>query len=203
MSFASGGSRWSDVHLAATAKGVSVCGDFLAATALALALQSAGAGGLAVSGLLIASTLPLVVLAPLTGRLVDRVDSRTLLVGSALAQAATCLALAYTSHPALLIALVALLACGLAVTQPTLSALLPAMVRREDLPRASAVNQSATTIGVLVGPALAGLLVGEFGVRLPLLIDAGSYRARVLAGLLLRTRRGGRSAGTRSAAGGP
>ncbi|HEX5597411.1 MAG TPA: MFS transporter, partial [Micromonosporaceae bacterium] len=62
MSFTVSESRWSDVYLAATARGVSVAGDFLAATALALALQSAGAGGLAVSGMMLAIALPLVVL---------------------------------------------------------------------------------------------------------------------------------------------
>ncbi|MBO4207545.1 MFS transporter [Micromonospora echinofusca] len=200
MSFTTDGpscSRWSDVWLAAAARGVSTCGDFLAATALALALQSAGAGGLAVSGLLLAATVPLVVLAPLTGRLADRVDSRTLLVGAGVAQAATCAALAYAGHPVLIIGLVTLLACGLAVTQPTLAALVPAMVRTADLPRASALNQTAGTLGALAGPALAGVLVGQFGVRPPLLLDAASYLALVVAGLLLRTRRGGaRSSGT-------
>jgi MFS family permease len=191
MSFTSADSRWSDVYLATAARGISTCGDFLAATALVLALQSAGAGGMAVSGLLVAATLPLVLLAPLTGRLADRVDSRTLLVGAGLAQAASCAALAYAEHPALIIALAALLACGLAVTQPTLAALVPAMVRRADLARAGALNQTAGTLGALAGPALAGLLVGQFGVRPPLLLDAVSYLAIVAAGLLLRTRRGG------------
>ncbi|MGW5667000.1 MFS transporter [Micromonospora sp. NPDC003776] len=191
MSFASGSSRWSDVWLVTASRGVSTCGDFLAATALTLALQSAGAGGLAVSGLMLAATLPLVALAPLTGRLADRVDSRLLLVLAGLGQAAVCLALAYAGHPALVIALVALLAAGLAVTQPVLSALVPAMVRREDLPRAAALNQTAGTLGALAGPALAGVLVGGFGARLPLLLDAASYLALVAAGLLIRTRRGG------------
>ncbi|MEU2661133.1 MFS transporter [Micromonospora sp. NPDC007220] len=192
MSFATDGSRWSDVWLAATARGTSMCGDFLAATALALALQSAGASGIAVSGLLLAATLPLVVLAPLTGRLADRVDSRKLLVAAGLGQAAVCALLAFATHPALIIGLVALLAGGLAVTHPCLAALLPAMVRPADLPRASAISQTASSLGALGGPVLAGLLVGQFGARVPLLIDAGSYLALVAAGLLLRTRRGGR-----------
>ncbi|GLY22395.1 MFS transporter [Micromonospora sp. NBRC 101691] len=192
-------SRWSDVGFATVARGVSTGGDFLAATALTLALQSAGAGGLAVSALLLAATLPLVLLAPLTGRLADRVDSRTLLVGTGFAQAAVCLSLAYAEHPVVIVTLVALLASGLAVTQPVLAALLPAMVRAEDLPRASAFNQTAATIGMLGGPALAGLLVGQFGTRVPLLVDAASYLALVVAGLVIRTRRGGsRSAGPAS-----
>ncbi|SBT50754.1 MFS transporter [Micromonospora auratinigra] len=192
MSFTSGPSRWSDVWLVTTSRGVSSCGDFLAASALTLALQSAGAGGLAVSGLLLAATLPLVALAPLTGRLADRVDSRVLLVVTALAQAGTCLALAYAGHPYLVMALVALLAAGLAVTQPVLSALVPAMVRAEDLSRAGALNQTAGTLGALAGPALAGVLVGQFGARVPLLVDAASYLALAGAALLIRTRRGGR-----------
>ncbi|MFG2054062.1 MFS transporter [Micromonospora sp. NPDC048930] len=191
MSFTSGPSRWADVGLVTAARGVSTCGDFLAASALTLALQSAGAGGLAVSGLMLAATLPLVALAPLAGRLADRVDSRLLLVVAGLGQAAVCLVLAYAGHPALVIALVALLASGLAVTQPVLSALVPTMVRAEDLPRAAALNQTAGTLGALAGPALAGVLVGGFGARLPLLLDAASYLALVAAGLLIRTRRGG------------
>ncbi|PYC68225.1 MFS transporter [Micromonospora arborensis] len=192
MSFTTVDSRWSDVWLAATARGVTICGDFLAATALALALQGAGAGGLAVSGLLLAATLPLVVLAPLAGRLADRVDSRTLLVTVGLLQAAICALLAVVDHPVLVVGLVTLLACGLAVTQPCLAALLPAMVRPADLPRASAISQTAVSLGALGGPVLAGLLVGQFGTRVPLLLDAATYLALVVAGLLLRTRRGGR-----------
>jgi MFS family permease len=183
-------SRWSDVYVAAGARAVTTCGDFLAATALALALQQAGAGGTAVSALLLAASLPLVVLAPLTGRIADRVDSRLLLVGTGIAQAAICLGLAFAQRPALIIALVALLACGLAITQPTLAALLPAMVRRDDLGRAGSINQTAGTVGMLLAPALAGILVGQFGTRPPLLIDAASYLSLVVAGLVLRTRRG-------------
>ncbi|MFG1648829.1 MFS transporter [Micromonospora sp. NPDC049275] len=192
MSFTTETSRWPDVWLASAARGTTICGDFLAATALALALQGAGAGGLAVSGLLLAATLPLVVLAPLAGRLADRVDSRTLLVTIGLAQTVICLLLAVADEPVLVVVLVALLACGLAVTQPCLAALLPEMVRPADLPRASAISQTAVSLGALGGPVLAGLLVGQFGTRVPLLVDAATYLALVVAGLLLRTRRGGR-----------
>jgi MFS family permease len=189
MSFTSDESCWRDVYVAAGARGISTCGDFLAATSLALVLQQAGAGGWVISGLLLAASLPLAVLAPITGRIADRADSRTVLVVAGIAQAAVCAALAFVSHPLLIIALVALLACGLAVTQPTLAALLPAMVRREHLARASAVNQSAGMVGMLIAPALAGVLVGQFGARVPLLLDALSYGSLVVAGLLLRTRR--------------
>ncbi|GIJ75919.1 Predicted arabinose efflux permease, MFS family [Micromonospora phaseoli] len=202
MSFASAPSRWADVGLATAGRGIATCGDFLAATTLTLALQSSGAGGRAVAGVLLAATLPLVVLAPLTGRLADRVDSRTLLIGAGLAQSVICLGLAYAGHPLLVICLVALLACGLAVTQPVLSALVPSMVRPADLPKATALNQTAGLLGVLAGPALAGFLVGGFGTRVPLQIGAVSYLALVLAGVLIRTRRGGTRRTAASVSGG-
>jgi len=197
MSFTS---RWSDVYLVAGARAVSVCGDFLAATTLALVLQQAGHGGLAVSGLMVAASLPLALLAPVAGRIADRADSRTVLVVAGFAQAAVCLALAFVSHPVVIIALVALLAAGLAVTQPTLAALLPKMVRKDDLARASGITQTAGLAGMLIAPALAGILVGQTGARLPLLLDAASYLALIVAGFAVRTRRRGRRSGAAATA---
>ncbi|WIM96764.1 MFS transporter [Actinoplanes oblitus] len=199
MSFASAGSRWTDVYLVAGGRAISVCGDFLAATTLALVLQQAGHGGLAVSGLLLAAALPPALLAPLTGRLADRADSRTVIVLTGAGQALVCAALAVTSHPVAIIGLVALLAAGLAVTQPTIQALLPRMVHRDDLARASGITQTAGQVGMLAAPALAGFLVGQTGPRVPLLIDAASYLALVVVALLIRTRRRGGAGGETAA----
>jgi MFS family permease len=178
------------VYLASGARAVSSCGDFLAATALVLELQQRGAGGVAVAAVLIAAAAPPVLLVRWTGRVADRVDSRLLLVATGLAQAAVCVALAFASGPAEIIALVAVLAAGLAVTQPCLSALLPSMVPADDLPKAMALSQTAGSLGMMLAPALGGLLMGRFGLRVPLLADAGSYLAIAAAGRLIRTRRG-------------
>ena len=178
------------MYLASGARAVSSCGDFLAATALVLELQQRGAGGFAVAAVLIAAAAPPVLLVRWTGRLADRTDSRRLLTATGLAQAAVCMALAFVSGPAWIIALVALLAAGLAVTQPCLSALLPSMVPADDLPRAMALGQTAGSVGMMLAPALGGLLMGRFGLRVPLLADAGSYLAIAAAGRLIRTRRG-------------
>ncbi len=178
------------MYLATGARAVSSCGDFLAATALVLQLQQHGAGGFAVAAVLIAAAAPPVLLVRWTGHLADRADSRLLLTATGLAQAAVCVALAFVSGPAGIIALVALLAAGLAVTQPCLSALLPSMVAADDLPRAMALGQTAGSVGLMLAPALGGLLMGRFGLRVPLLADAGSYLAIAAAGRLIRTRRG-------------
>jgi MFS family permease len=194
MSFIS--SQWADVYLAAGARAVSSCGDLLAATALVLELQARGTGGSAVAAVLIAAALPPVVLARWTGRLADRADSRLLLTITGLAQAGACVALAFASGAGEMIALVSVLAAGLAVTQPCLSALVPSMVTAGDLPRAMALGQTATSAGMMLAPALGGVLLGHFGLRLPLLADAASYLAIAGAGWLIRTRRSAGTAGT-------
>ncbi len=192
MSFTSPVSRWGDVYLATAARAVSVCGDFVAAVALVLALQQRGGGGFAIAAVLLGSAVPVAVLAPVTGRLADRIDSRALLTITALAQGVICVGLAFVGGTAVTVALITLLGTGLALTQPALAALVPSMVTREDLPRATAIGQTANTVGMLVAPALGGVLVGAFGLRVPLLVDAASYLALAVAGLALRTRRAAR-----------
>lgn len=181
--------RWSDVYLTASARGISVCGDLLAATALAVVLQQHGAGGYVVAALLLSASLPPVLLARLSGWVADRFDSRRIIAVVAPLQALCCLAMLTTSVPATLIVLNALLACGVAVTQPVFAALAPAMVGVENVPRASAITQTFTSAGMFVGPVLAGALVSINGLWLPLLLDAASFLAIAVVGLVIRTRR--------------
>jgi MFS family permease len=183
--------RWTDVYAAAIARAISICGDLLAATALALVLADRGVAGWAVAALMLAAAVPPVILAPLVGRLADRLDSRAILVVTGGVQVAVCVALAYASSPVLIIALVAVLAGGYALTGPTLSALVPLMVGREHLPKAIGISQTAATMGMLAAPALGGFLVGQFGPQVPLLIDAVTYLALPIGAFVIRTRRGG------------
>ncbi|NJC68688.1 MFS transporter [Planosporangium thailandense] len=193
------GPRWRDVRIAALARGASVGGDLLAATALLLALQGRGEGGLAVAAVFVAASAPLALLAPLSGRLVDRVDSRLLLTVVGLAQAACCVGMAWAHSTAVLVTLVAVVAAGASVVQPTFAALLPEMVGRDHLPRAMAAMQAASSVGMLAGPPVAGLLLGAYGLRVPLLVDAATFVGISVAGMLIATRRGSPSRETAAA----
>jgi MFS family permease len=184
--------RWRDVYIAAAARGVSFLGDLLAATALTLALTDQGGGGWTVAALLLSASVPPVVLASLAGRMADRFDSRLLLVTVAVMQAGCCVVMAGVSSSATLIALNTLLAVGLAVTQPVFALLAPAMVGVDNVPRASAISQTAVSTGMVTGPALAGLMIGLSGLRTLLLLDAATFLAIAWAGLIIVTRRGGR-----------
>lgn len=179
-----------DAWLIIGAKSVSWLGDLLAEVALVLRLQGHGAGASAVSALLIANLLPVMALSPLVGRLLDRYDNRTLLLGSSLGQLAVCSVLAFVSPTWAILALVALLGAGQSVNGSTWQALLPAAVGVEQLPWATSRMYSATTIAGLFAAPLGGLLTGWYGARVPLLIDAATFAAVTTAALLIRTRRG-------------
>lgn len=193
MSFTSffDGTRWSDVYTAATCAFLAGTAMFTADFALTLKLQSDGYGGLAVAALIICATLPLVVLAPWTGRMADRFDSRALMAYSGLLQTAAIAAMTLTDDLYALFALVILNACGTAVLQPVVNALVPAMTRREDLPHAVAMVQTGTLAGLATGPAVAGFLIGAGGVGAALVLAAACAVARVLLCCDIRTRRGG------------
>jgi MFS family permease len=84
------------------------------------------------------------------------------------------------------------------VASPAFSALVPEMVSRDALPKATAINQTAGSVAMLLAPALGGILFGRFGLRVPLLIDAASCLAVTAVVLVIRIRRG---AGREPAAG--
>jgi MFS family permease len=193
MSFTSfaDGTRWSDVYTSATCAFLAGTAMFTADFALTLRLQTDGYGGFAIAALIIAATLPLVVLSPVTGRLADRFDSRALMALSGLLQAASIVAMAFTDNLLALYGLVILNACGTAVNQPVVSALVPAMTRREDLPHAVAMVQTGTLVGLAAGPAVAGFVIGAHSAGAALMLAAGCAVLRVLFCLDIRTRRGG------------
>ena len=182
-----------DFVFAVGARTVSLVGDIAALVALTLRTQPHGAW--AVSALLIAGFLPMVVMTPVAGRLADRVDSRALLAVAGLAQFVTCLALARVDAPVAVLALVFLLGCGDAVTGATWTALLPGIVGDERLGAAIGVRQAAATSAGVVAPALGGLLTGLGGAGLVLNLDAGTFLAVGVAALLVRHRRGTSPAG--------
>jgi MFS family permease len=186
MSFTMGGR---DVRVAAGARAVSWLGDEVALVALMLRAQAHGQGAGTVAALMVANALPLVLLSGVTGRLVDRCDSRRLLVLSSAAQAGVCTVLAFVPSQPAVLALLALLGAGQAVNSATWSALLPAIVTAEELPKAVGLVSAGTTLAGILAPAAAGLLYAAYGTRVPLLVDAASFLALLVAAVLIRTRR--------------
>ena len=135
-----------------------------------------GYGERGVAALLLAAAVPTIVAAPWAGRVVDRNDSRRLLVTCGLAQAALCVALAFTASLVATLALVACLQAVQAVAGPGWQALVPAIVGEEETGRAVRGMQSLTFLAGVAGPAVAGLPGRSVrdGAR-PLLLDAATF----------------------------
>jgi MFS family permease len=179
-----------DVWLVIVAKSLSWLGDLVAEVALVLRLQSHGAGAGAVAALLIANALPIVLLSGVVGRLVDGVDNRRLLLVSSLAQAAVCATLALVTAAPAVLGLVALLGAGQAVNNTCWQALLATAAGGDALTGAIGRAQAGQTVAAIAAPALSGVLVGQFGARVPLLLDGAAYVLVATIALAIATRRG-------------
>lgn len=183
--------RHRDLRIVGPARALSFLGDEVALFALLLRMHDSGYGESGVALLFLASAIPTIVAAPWAGRLVDRMDSRRLLVACGVLQALTCLAIAAASSLVMTIALVAVLQAVQAAAGPGWQALVPSIVGPEDVARAFGVLQSLTFLAGVGGPALAGWLVATRGSSAALQVDALSFAVLAVAALAVRTRRGG------------
>ena len=131
-------------------------------------------------------------LGPFAGVWVERLDRRKLLVWTQAAAAAQSLALALLTlaHRITLLEIVLLAALqGLinSLDMPARQSFLVHMVEgRNDLSNAIAINSSMANGARLLGPAIAGLVIGAFGEGWCFLIDGVSYFAVIASLLLMR-----------------
>ena len=172
------------------AVGISAVGDFLLWVPLTLHLQQMTDSGFAVAALFIALWAPVVLLAPLAGQLVDRYEARALLIGASVIQAlvAAGLAFALDSVTAILI-LAAVLGIGFSVAQPAEFTLVPVIARGSRLTEVNGYVEASRYAGMTAGPLIGGVLAGFGGTEAAMLVNAGTFCAVALAGLLLRARR--------------
>lgn len=173
-----------DVALLAALRGASFLGDAVALVALYLRVAPVGHAW-AVAALAIAGSLPLVVLAPLAGHVVDRLAAKRFLVLLGLVEALVCVGLGHWHGVAATIALMVALNVAVAFSLPGYSALLPAAAGEENVARSQGLLQSVQGVAMVAGPVLGGLLVGWVGQSWPLYLDACSFAVGALATTLV------------------
>ncbi len=139
-----------------------------------------------------AGQIPVFLLAPFAGVLADRWDRHRVLVVTqilAMIQSGLLAVLALTDLITVTHVLVLATCQGLinAFDMPTRQALVVQMVDdRRDLPNAIALNSSMVNAARMVGPSVAGLLIGWVGEGVCFLVDAVSYLAVIATLLLMR-----------------
>lgn len=134
---------------------------------------------------------PSVVLSPLVGVFVDRIDRRQLLIFSQLSMAvmavllAADIALGY-AEPWHLYVFAVVSGVESTIIHVVRQALIPSVVPREALMNAIALNSAALTSTRIFGPALAGLLIVAVGVEGNFIIQAVLLTGVALAAFPLR-----------------
>ena len=180
--------RIRDVRIALLARAASQGGDAMTLTALSLLVATTGRP-LDLTVLLVAFAVPVVALSGYAGRLVDRQDSRRVLVGAGLLQVVGSLALLGPTSLPWQVGCILLVQSGQAVLAPAWGALLPHLVGEERVGRAAGLQQSLASLAWMAGPALGGLLFGVGGFHLVVVVDTVTFAGVVTAALLVRTHR--------------
>jgi MFS family permease len=141
-----------------------------------------------------AQAVALLVLSPLGGVYADRLDRRRLLQAAQAASMVVALLLAVltlSGHAEAWHVVASVLFTTAAATfdQPARQALIPAMVPREQLPQAIALLNPSRELAILVGPALAGVLIAVGGPGLVYALDAATYAVLVVVLAMIRIER--------------
>ena len=133
-----------------------------------------------------AAGIPTLALTMIGGSVADRFDKRKILIAAQIVQIALALALGWfilTGRIQIwhVICFAALLGVVIAFEMPAISALVPELVRRDEIAAAVAMDRSVFHGSRLVGPSLAGLGIAWWGAASAFFANALSFLALIVA----------------------
>lgn len=139
------------------------------------------------------ATVPMFLFSLVGGVVADRVDRRYILIASQciqLACASALTVLAATGHVRVWHMLAASFISGIgqAFGAPAYQALIPTLVKKEDMPNAIALNSIQFNAAVTIGPALGAAAFHSLGFAWCFGLNALSFLAPVISLILLKTR---------------
>jgi MFS family permease len=172
--------RYRDFRLLFIGRLVSGFGNMITFVAVPYQVYQLSHSTLLVGSLGLVELAALIVFAMLGGAMADATDRRSmvllseagLMIGSLLMAANS-----WLSHPTLwLIFGVALLWGSLdALQRPSLDAMLPRLVERDELAAAGALSSLRGTVAMVAGPAFAGILITLIGLPLTYMVDVATF----------------------------
>ena len=133
-----------------------------------------------------AAGLPALVLAPVAGSLADKFDKRKILIATQIVQSIFAVALGLLIligrvqiwH---IIFFAFLLGIAFSYEMPAISALVPELVKRDEIAAAIALDRSVFHGSRLIGPSLAGYFVAWWGAASAFFVNAFSFLALIAA----------------------
>jgi MFS family permease len=183
--------RRRDFRLLWIGQGVSFFGSMITYVALPFQAYQLSGSSLVVGLLGLAELAPLLVAAFIGGALADAVDRRRMMQVTELLFAVASMVLvanALLPHPQLwlLFVMSVLLATLDGLQRPSLDALTPRLVERDELPAAGALASFRMTIGMIAGPAVGGVLVATAGLPATYALDVATFGVSLAALRMMR-----------------
>ena len=171
-----------DFRLLFGGQAISVVGDALFPVALAFAVIELSGSPTSLGLVLAAQAVPLAALVLVGGVVGDRLSRRRVMIASDLARGlvqatAAGLLIAGVAEIWHLAALAALYGAAEAFFRPAAAGLIPRTVPDESLQQANALIAMSQSTGMVLGPALAGVLIALFGPGSAIAIDAATFAA--------------------------
>ena len=178
--------RHRNYRLFFTGQVISVSGTWMQNIALAWLVIQLSNSPLAVGGLAFCRFLPFFLLSLVAGVVVDRFDTRRLLIATQATAMAVSVVLAVVTLAGLatlpvVYALAALGGLILVFDSPGRQTLTFQMVGPRELPNAVALNSGVFNASRVIGPALAGMLIAVAGVGFCFVVNAISFLAVLIA----------------------
>ena len=190
-----------------TGQVISLFGDRVHQVALAFLVLGITNSPLAMSMVFVAATLPNLLLAPIAGAYVDRWNQRDVMIVSDILRAAAVLLIPIVAvtNIYLVYPFVFLVTSVSIFFRPARVAVLPRIVRQDELLTANSALWAGETFADIVGYPLAGIFVAFLGPALPLAFwfDAATYAASaiLIASILVPPVRRARASSAGAAAG--
>ena len=169
---------------------ISLFGSSIQRFALSLyLLDLTGSAGI-FSAILALSMVPVVLISPIAGMLAERRNKKRLMIG--LDSLSALLLLVYVwivfngqDHVLVIATVMVLLSTISTIYQPVVNTCVPLIVSRDHLVRANAIIQQVASLSQFLGPILAGLLYGFFGITGVVIINLVSFLFSALLELFL------------------
>jgi MFS family permease len=158
---------------------VSGIGDWLYLIAILVVVYAETSSAVLLGVVGAARILPYVLLSVPAGIVADRFDRRMVLLVTDVARGILMLVLAAAvtvdAHIGVIIALSILAACFSTFFNPAIAALVPTLVDERDLGPANSAWATLDNLSFIIGPALAGILLGIGGLQIAFLLNAVSF----------------------------
>lgn len=155
---------------------ISYIGDFFNSVALVKVLSEDPEHlGLWMALVMIAKVVPGILLGPVAGVVADRFPRRTVMIIADLLRAGLVAGLVFAATPAAVITLCALAAAVSTFYNPAASALLPSLVKPEELVSAGSLSMITQRLAMLIGNGLGAVAMMLMGAHYVFLIDSASF----------------------------